>query len=292
VLPSSKINEDVSISYNSCGNLKPIRLNDLSVISPIKKELLNIRNKNKNITIQRCLKKMALIIPYRNREEHLKEFIPAMKKHLDNQNIDYEIIIVEQSHDNVFNRAKLLNIGVLNSSDDREYFVFHDVDFIPANIDYRYCNHTVKPFKYVTDEDKGGYREYGETILGGVTMIPKTIFLDINGYSNEYWQWGKEDDDLLFRQLFKGYVPLYDTEGTFDLLPHPPSLTRAIDGEYVSDKNVLQENKNLYKNNKKLFSKFKRGLSNQNDSGLNNISDYEITSIIEEDNIKTIKVKL
>ena len=35
--------------------------------------------------------------------------------------------------------------------------------------------------------------------LGGVTMLTKQQFTKINGYSNLFWGWGGEDDDLFNR---------------------------------------------------------------------------------------------
>ena len=35
--------------------------------------------------------------------------------------------------------------------------------------------------------------------IGGVFLITREDFKKINGYSNEYWGWGVEDLDLLFR---------------------------------------------------------------------------------------------
>jgi hypothetical protein len=40
--------------------------------------------------------------------------------------------------------------------------------------------------------------------FGGVTLFNVQDFKIINGYSNEYWGWGFEDDDLLYRCIGKG----------------------------------------------------------------------------------------
>jgi len=42
------------------------------------------------------MSKLSVIVPYRNREAHLNTFIPAIKKKLKKDKIDYELIIVEQ----------------------------------------------------------------------------------------------------------------------------------------------------------------------------------------------------
>ncbi len=38
-----------------------------------------------------------------------------------------------------------------------------------------------------------------EELIGGVLSIRKEHFLTANGYSNLYWGWGAEDDDLYYR---------------------------------------------------------------------------------------------
>lgn len=288
IMPSSKLGNDININYNSLDTIKPIDISDISLIQSMKKKIMDLRVQNRNITIEKSQKKLALIVPYRHREEHLKKFLPYTIDYLNKQKIEFEIIIVEQSDSLPFNRAKLMNVGVLKASNDCDYFIFHDVDLLAENIDYRYCNHTQKLFTFIKED--GEDKKYGATIFGGAILVPKKIFFDINGFSNNYWQWGKEDDDFLLRHLLKGYIPLQDTHGRFLGLPHQPSITRSTSGEYVTDAKLLKQNKLMYKKNKKTFSYFKRGISNQDEDGINNIKDYTIEEVVKDKNIVRVKV--
>ena len=56
--------------------------------------------------------KLGVIVPYRNRSTHLDKFLKDTPGKLKEQEIDFEIIVVEQADDKPFNRGKLLNIGV------------------------------------------------------------------------------------------------------------------------------------------------------------------------------------
>jgi hypothetical protein len=287
-LPSSKINKDVDFHYNKLDALKPLNIKNISLIAPIKKKILSLREKNSSLKIVKEKHPLSLIIPYRNREQHLKIFLPSITKYLQKQGIEYEIIIVEQKDSLPFNRAKLMNVGVLCADKKSNYFIFHDVDLLPKNIDYNYVNHTTKLFNFI-DKD-GKTKEYGETIFGGVTLVPKDIFYAINGFSNNYWQWGKEDDDFLMRHLFKGYVPLLDKQGHFNSLEHAPALQCDIKGNEKINKKTLTENKKLYKKNKQYFSAFKRGLLSQENDGINFMTNYLIHSTETIEKVKRVKV--
>ena len=46
-----------------------------------------------------------------------------------------------------------------------------------------------------------------EEFIGGVFLINKEHFEQINGFSGEYWGWGYEDNDLLERMRTKD-IPL------------------------------------------------------------------------------------
>ncbi len=143
------------------------------------------------------MKKLGIIVPYRNRPEHLKIFIEHMSKYL--KDLDYEIIIVEQLDDSDFNRGKLLNIGFLKAEDlGCDYVVFHDIDMLPIDVDYSYSDtvlHLVKELK----TPKGFTRDNFDEYFGGVTLFPSSIFKKINGYTNKYRGWGFEDDNLMLR---------------------------------------------------------------------------------------------
>jgi hypothetical protein len=43
------------------------------------------------------------------------------------------------------------------------------------------------------------YRIPYDELIGGVFAIRTEHFLRVNGYSNLYWGWGAEDDDLAYR---------------------------------------------------------------------------------------------
>ena len=154
------------------------------------------------------MKKLNLIVPYRDRQSHLKRFIPSVEKYLDDSEIPFTISIVEQNNDKSFNRGKLLNIGFDISKNESDYFCFHDVDLIPDEVDYSYTEY---PIHLATNLSKDDYKEGWEYYFGGVTLFNKEDFININGYSNEYWGWGFEDDDLLRRCVNFG-LPIEEKE--------------------------------------------------------------------------------
>lgn len=79
--------------------------------------------------------RVAIIVPYRNREKELAMFLNNIHPFLMNQQLDYGIFIVEQTVGTKFNRAMLLNVGYLEAKKIKEFdcFIFHDVDLLPLN---------------------------------------------------------------------------------------------------------------------------------------------------------------
>lgn len=58
-------------------------------------------------------KRLAVIVPFRDRFEELLKFVPHMNKFLSEQKIPYHIFIVNQVDRFRFNRASLINVGFL-----------------------------------------------------------------------------------------------------------------------------------------------------------------------------------
>ncbi len=87
-------------------------------------------------------RRLAIIVPYRNRAEHLARFLPHMVTYFERDKldraIDYSIHIVEQVGNLPFNRGALLNAGFRIARDGADYFCFHDVDYLPIWADYSY----------------------------------------------------------------------------------------------------------------------------------------------------------
>jgi hypothetical protein len=139
--------------------------------------------------------KLGVIVPYRNRYEHLQEFKKSIVEYLESKNIDFKIIIVEQDNAKLFNRGMLCNIGFIEAQKENcDYIVIHDVDMIPVDVDYSYSN---VPVHLATDKIPF------ESYFGGMTLFPTDVFEKINGFSNLYWGWGFEDDDLRYRCVRK-----------------------------------------------------------------------------------------
>lgn len=184
------------------------------------------------------MEKLSIIVSYRDREEHLKLFIPHMENSPLLISLDFNILIVEQTT-KPFNRGKLLNVGALESP-DASYFCFHDVDMLPEESDYSSC---ASPTHLATEAQQFGYKLPYNGYFGGVTLFDKHSFKKINGFSNEYWGWGAEDDDLLFRCLVSG-VTTARRRGRYKSLDHERFIEKDL---YTRNLHKLQEIRNSTK---------------------------------------------
>lgn len=152
-----------------------------------------------------ALQKVAIIIPFRNRDEHLKFWLYYLHPILQRQQLDYGVYVINQDGTEIFNRAKLLNVGYMEALKEYDYdcFVFSDVDLIPMDDRNTYRCFS-QPRHLSVSMDKFGFSLPYNQYFGGVSSMSKEQFLKINGFPNNYWGWGGEDDDIYNRLTFKG----------------------------------------------------------------------------------------
>lgn len=163
--------------------------------------------------------KPLVIVPYRDRADHLRIFAPAIKKVLP----DCSILVVEQFNKRPFNRGALLNIGFLESQNHYDYFIFHDVDMIPVKADYSY---PIAPTHIATMCSQFNFRMPYANYFGGVNIFTAEQFKAVNGFVNTLKGWGGEDDILYFSFMAKG-IRIERRQCAFKSLPHK----RIIDAE-------------------------------------------------------------
>jgi hypothetical protein len=150
--------------------------------------------------------KLGICIPYRNRKNHLEQLIPKLSEHLDKQGIEYKFYVGHQVDNNLFNRGAMKNVAAHYAfKDGCDYIAWHDVDMIPHDeSDYSYPDEN--PMHIATKLSKYQYGLGYDQYFGGVVLFNKEQVDRTNGYSNDYWDWGQEDDDLFWRCYFEGYT--------------------------------------------------------------------------------------
>ena len=143
---------------------------------------------------------LALIICYRQREEHLKLFLDHFHAFLTAQHVHYQIFVVNQHGAEDFNRGSLFNVGFVQALKIFPFscWIFHDVDLFPEDHRNLYRCHS-HPQHLSVAIDKFYYRLLYASLFGGATSFRTEDFLAANGYPNIYWGWGNEDDDMSLR---------------------------------------------------------------------------------------------
>ncbi|XP_011924692.1 PREDICTED: beta-1,4-galactosyltransferase 1 isoform X2 [Cercocebus atys] len=142
-LTSVPVPQTTSLPLPACPEESPLLVGPMLIEfnMPVDLELVAKQNPNVKMggryTPRDCVSphKVAIIIPFRNRQEHLKYWLYYLHPILQRQQLDYGIYVINQAGDTMFNRAKLLNVGFREALKDYDYtcFVFSDVDLIPMN---------------------------------------------------------------------------------------------------------------------------------------------------------------
>lgn len=163
--------------------------------------------------------KFAIIVPYRDRLQHLNKFVPYMRAMFPNA----DIFVIEQVAGKPFNRGKLLNIGVLEAP-GYDYYALHDVDMLPIKSDYSAPS---SPTLLATQAQQFGYKMPFSEYFGGVVLISREDMLKVNGYHNEFWSWGAEDNNFRDRVIASG-LHVASRQCIYNSLPHPRKIDQAL----------------------------------------------------------------
>lgn len=204
---------DMQEALTDCPDPSPLLVGPLRIEFSIPVDLEQVRTTNPNVMEGgrfkpkdcQALQKVALIIPFRKRDEHLKYWLYYLHPILQRQQLDYGIYVINQDGDATFNRAKLLNIGYMEALKEHDYncFVFSDVDLIPMDDRNIYKCYS-QPRHLSVSMDKFGFGLPYNQYFGGVSALSKEQFEKINGFPNNYWGWGGEDDDIYNRIASRG----------------------------------------------------------------------------------------
>uniref|UniRef100_A0A0A9XFF2 Beta-1,4-N-acetylgalactosaminyltransferase n=2 Tax=Lygus hesperus TaxID=30085 RepID=A0A0A9XFF2_LYGHE len=181
---------------------------------------------------------VAIIIPYRNRRHQLHLLLQFLPRILKKQQVNYSIFVVEQAGNKTFNKGMLMNAGFMTALSRPAHgvpyhcFIFHDSDLLTEDDRNMYtCPEFPRHMSIGVDEldYKLPYKE----LVGGIFAIKTDHFIRLNGYSNLYWGWGGEDDDMGLRvqEVLKWTMRPPDDLGRITTIPHvkqTPFLTLRL----------------------------------------------------------------
>lgn len=205
--------------------------------------------------------RVAIIVPYRAREQHLPIFLKNIHSLLMKQQLEYGIYIVEQTAGSSFNRAALMNIGFVEAMKQKnwECMVFHDIDLLPMD-DRNLYTCPDQPRHMSVAVDTFGFKLPYSTIFGGVSAMTEKQFRMVNGFSNSFWGWGGEDDDMSNRLKHEG----------FHIARYPINIARYT---------MLNHKKE--KANPKRYEKLVNGAKRFDSDGLNSLH-YQLVNLIRK----------
>ena len=154
-----------------------------------------------------------ILIPYRNRERHLKYFIdnnvPLIEKYLPNT----KVVVIEQEEGKEFNRGCVLNVGFKEYENNTKYFITQDVDINPSL-------EVIKNVYTKKDIEMLRIKSAHAISLGGIIKAKHDVVFNINGFPNYIWGWGIEDRALYFRCCMRNISITDNPIKSFTTMPH------------------------------------------------------------------------
>lgn len=184
---------------------------------------------------------LAVVVPYRNRSEHLAVFLDKFPKYMsaNEPDIPYCIIISQQPEGLPFIRGLTINVGAVYAKQFNASNIFiSDIDMIPIASNHSFVQKQQAKIRF--------------PVSAGSCIVHIEDFFKSQGYNNEYVGWGAEDDEFYMRLHMMG-VSLHslsnDASLKYESLPHPHQFHPSL---YGRNKALLEEFMSLSIENKKL----------------------------------------
>ncbi|KAA3677961.1 xylosylprotein 4-beta-galactosyltransferase [Paragonimus westermani] len=201
---------------------------------PFDVELCNrhVTTRQPYVSHRRHPHRLALLIPFRERFTELQQFLVHLERFLNNQNVIHTYYVLNQVDNLRFNRAALLNVGVVESNKAEtegilldyfsshgkglswnvqriclprtDYLALHDVDLLPLDPGISYTWPSDAGIRHLIPAQLHPRYYWFKNYFGGAVLITRARFLQINGLSNSFWGWGSEDDEFRLRILRSG----------------------------------------------------------------------------------------
>ena len=272
--PSTHLGKDPLERLLVEGRYRPVSVANWKLTPRMKQQLLRKRVVQP-LTFSQG-QRLTIVIPFRDRLAHLQQLLPILSGMLLKQNVLAKILVVEQAGHDLFNRGKLLNIGMKHAAATTDYYCLHDVDAVPVEANYQCPSQPLRlVHKLLTATGDAQRTDY--YFSGAVSVTREQVFA-ANGFSNEYRGWGKEDDDFFFRLLLAGCLCYFDTLGVFEDLPNPRH-------QQVQRKSA--DTPPHVRINRRRRSRLLRGLVDPQEDGLSNLS-YDLLSSEQGDGYEKI----
>jgi hypothetical protein len=164
-----------------------------------------VTKKNYNISkaFNEFNNKIAIIIPFYKKDATSKyiQYLDTFIQHINqmfNRSDNISIYVIEQTNKNSkINRGILLNLGFQQAYiDDCTSFIFHDVDLLPSfNLKDLYLAYPHNPLHIGFLWKRYEYQTY----FGGINVFSADDYMAINGFPNNFYGWGGEDDAVRAR---------------------------------------------------------------------------------------------
>lgn len=185
----------------------------------------------------------AIAVPYRDRESHLRKFI----SHYQDIMPQVPIYVIEQADTKHFNRAKLFNVFFKEVGHKFLYVCYHDVDMrvIPELSDPDLFEYPETPTHIGNHLQQFNPRERNPSLwkevypefFGGVCLLSRSQMERVNGWSNEIYSWGIEDDEMR-QNIINSGLKVARRKGYFRCEDHERDI---VPNEFEKNKRLLLE---------------------------------------------------